>query len=307
MASGPWTSARRRPGEGEPGHLKGKALTRLVGGHVSAAGGIKQAVERGDSIGASVIQIFSNSPRSWKAAPIALAGFAGFDDAIDATGSGVRRVVSHVSYLVNIASPDPELYERSVRVLRETLVFCGSIGVSAAVLHVGSHRGTGFSARLGAISDAINGALAESRSVKLLLENSAGAGDSVGSSFAELAAIIGTVDEAYRMGVCLDTQHLFAAGCDYRDAPSTAAARIADELPAGSVQAIHLNDSKVSSGSHLDRHENLGAGNIGVDALSAFIREEPLAGADVILETPGDGNGPRREDVDLARGMVGLA
>nr|MDA8208956.1 deoxyribonuclease IV [Actinomycetota bacterium] len=216
-------------------------MTRLVGGHVSAAGGIRHAVERGDAIGASVIQIFSNSPRSWKAAPISQEGFAGFGDAMDATGSGVRRVVSHVSYLVNIASPDRELYERSLRVLRETLAFCGSIGVSAAVLHVGSHRGTGFGTRLGAISDAINSALAESRSVKLLLENSAGAGDSVGSSFAELATIIGKVDEAHRMGLCLDTQHLFAAGCDYRDEPAAAAARIADELPTGIVQAIHLN------------------------------------------------------------------
>lgn len=282
-------------------------MTRLVGGHVSAAGGIRHAVERGDAIGASVIQIFSNSPRSWKAAPISQEGFAGFGDAMDATGSGVRRVVSHVSYLVNIASPDRELYERSLRVLRETLAFCGSIGVSAAVLHVGSHRGTGFGTRLGAISDAINSALAESRSVKLLLENSAGAGDSVGSSFAELATIIGKVDEAHRMGLCLDTQHLFAAGCDYRDEPAAAAARIADELPTGSVQAIHLNDSKVQPGSHLDRHENLGAGSIGIEALAALICEEPLAKADVILETPGDGNGPRREDVDLARRMVGSA
>ncbi len=281
-------------------------MTRLVGGHVSAAGGIVRALERGDSIGASVIQIFSNSPRNWKAARIALGGFEGFGDAIDATGSGVQRVVSHVSYLVNIASPDPELYERSVRVLRETLNFCGTIGVAGAVLHLGSHRGAGFDARLGAIRDAIDDALAASESVKLLLENSAGAGDTVGSSLSDLARIVGSVQQTHRIGVCLDTQHLFAAGCDFPTATAAAARRIADELPEGSVHAVHLNDSKVLSGSHLDRHENLGAGAIGVDALAALICEDPLAKADVILETPGDGDGPRREDVDLAKRMVGL-
>ena len=279
-------------------------MTRLVGGHVSAAGGIRLALERGDLIGASVIQIFSNSPRSWKAMPVSLSGFSGFGEAMEASATGVGRIVSHVSYLVNVASPDQELYEKSLRVLSETLAFCGEIGVSAAVLHVGSHRGAGLAARFGAIRDAIDIALAGSHSVALLLENSAGAGDSVGSSFAELGAIIESVEQAERVGVCLDTQHLFAAGCDYRGSSGAVASRIADELPPGSVRAIHLNDSKVEAGAHLDRHENLGAGRIGVDALAALVCEAPFVQADVILEVPGDGQGPRRQDVELARRMV---
>ncbi len=226
---------------------------------------------------------------------------------MEATATGVKRVVSHVSYLVNVASPDDEIYQKSLRVLCETLAFCGEIGVSAAVLHVGSHRGAGLSARLGAIRNAIDLALSGSRSVALLLENSAGAGDSVGSSFADLAAIIEAVQEPERVGVCLDTQHLFAAGCDYRGSSGAAARCLAGELPSGCVRAIHLNDSKVQAGAHLDRHENLGAGQIGIDALAALICEAPLAQADVILETPGDGQGPRRQDVELALRMVGMS
>ncbi len=279
---------------------------RLVGGHVSAAGGLGKAIARGDDIGAEIVQIFSNSPRGWKAQRISLAGFEGVADAISAVATRVERVVSHASYLINLATPEADLYEKSSTLLAETMYFAGSIGISSVVLHVGSHRGAGFMAQLPQVRGAIQAALDVSEGVDLLIENSAGAGDSVGSSLEEIAAVLGGVDSGGRLGMCLDTQHLFAAGFDYLSADGVKA--FADEiysvLPAGALRCIHLNDSKVRLGAHVDRHENLGEGEIGIDALAGLVNHPLLVSTDVVLETPGDGDGPRRIDVELARSFV---
>ena len=279
---------------------------RLVGGHVSTSGGLVKALGRGDAIGAEVIQIFSNSPRGWKAQRISLGEFESISAARQSSGTGVCRVLSHASYLINLATPDPDLYEKSVRLLCETMSFGGEIGVCSVVLHVGSHRGAGFKSQLGQILAAIEMALLASSDIKLLVENSAGAGDSIGSSLEEIAEILRGVDGGNRLGVCLDTQHLFAAGFAFNGAKE--AQKIGDALDstlgAASIRCVHLNDSKVKLGSRVDRHENLGEGEIGLDALGHLLAQSVLESADIILECPGDGDGPRLQDVEVARSLL---
>ncbi len=279
---------------------------RQIGAHVSVAGGIVKALTRGDEIGTEIIQIFSNSPRGWKAQRISLGGFENVGEAIRASGTGVSRVVSHASYLINLATPDRELFVKSAALLAETLVFSGSVGISSVILHVGSHRGTGFIEQLGQVRDAIAAALEASTEVDLLLENSAGAGDSVGSTIEELAQILDLLDADDRLGICIDTQHLFAAGYDYRTPQGAASVAdlIGSTLPPGAVKCIHLNDSKVSLGARVDRHENLGEGAIGIDALAGLLNHPVFISTDVVLETPGAGDGPRRSDVELARSFL---
>ncbi|CAG4930455.1 deoxyribonuclease IV [Acidithrix sp. C25] len=280
-------------------------MTRLIGGHVSGAGGVAKAITRGEEIGAGVIQIFSNSPRGWKAQRISLNGFSDVAVAMAATSGVVSKIVSHASYLINLASPDPELYLKSKALLKETVNYCDEIGVESVVLHVGSHKGAGFDSALNQIVDAIDQALEGTKRVRLLLENSAGAGDSVGSSLSELALLVST-SQSVRVGLCVDTQHLFASGCDYTVSQEMErfSSSLAEKFKKDVIGAVHLNDSKSTCGSNLDRHENLGDGHIGLVALGQFVNSEWFRNVDLILETPGAGDGPRRSDVDLVQSMV---
>ncbi|MDA8196950.1 MAG: deoxyribonuclease IV [Actinomycetota bacterium] len=279
---------------------------RLIGGHVSAAGGIAKAIVRGEEIDASIIQIFTNSPRGWKAQRVSLNGASNVSELL-AKSSRVEKVVSHASYLVNLASPDEELLGKSRALLRESLTYCDEIGVPELILHVGSHRGSGFETVVGQVSEAIYEALDGLSSVRLLLENSAGAGDSVGRDFYELSVLIGSTGlDPERLGVCVDTQHLFAKGYDYREAGGLEelVLEIKDAGLEDRIFAIHLNDSKSPLGSKLDRHENFDDGTIGSEAIGRFISHDLFSKVDLILEVPGDGDGPRSADVVKVRGLL---
>ncbi len=278
---------------------------RLIGGHVSAAGGIAKAVARGEEIDASIIQIFTNSPRGWKAQRVSLNG-AGSVAEIIAKSSKVEKVVSHASYLINLASPEEELFGKSKALLRESLSYCDEIGVPELILHVGSHRGKGFESVITQVADAICEAFEGLNSVRLLLENSAGAGDSVGRDFYELSTLIDATNLSNeRLGVCVDTQHLFAKGYDYREIQGIE--ELTGEILAvglkDRIKAIHLNDSKSPLGSKLDRHENFDEGMIGSESIARLIVHELFSEVDLILEVPGDGDGPRRIDVEKARNL----
>ncbi len=278
---------------------------RLIGGHVSAAGGIAKAVARGEEIDASIIQIFTNSPRGWKAQRVSLNG-AGSVAEIIAKSSKVEKVVSHASYLINLASPEEELFGKSKALLRESLSYCDEIGVPELILHVGSHRGRGFESVIAQVADAICEAFEGLNSVRLLLENSAGAGDSVGRDFYELSTLIDATNLSNeRLGVCVDTQHLFAKGYDYREIQGIE--ELTGEILAvglkDRIKAIHLNDSKSPLGSKLDRHENFDEGMIGSESIARLIVHELFSEVDLILEVPGDGDGPRRIDVEKVRNL----
>ena len=282
-------------------------MSRLIGGHVSGAGGIKNALARGDEIGAEIIQIFTNSPRGWKAQPISLNGFDDISHAKRDLTTKVSKVVSHASYLINLASPEPELYAKSRALLAQTMTYASEIGVSSVVLHVGSHRGHGFNSQFNQIVEAIAQAIEIGPKTQLLLENSAGAGDSIGSTFNELGSVLQASALNCRVGVCLDTQHLFASGVEFTNdgQVEAIATQIRDQLPKDALGLIHLNDSKVACGARVDRHENIGEGFIGNAPLARLLTHSSFQDIDIVLECPGDGDGPRAIDVTQARDLFG--
>jgi deoxyribonuclease-4 len=221
-----------------------------------------------------------------------------------------RRVTStfcHATYLINLATPDPELTDKSRTCLNANLATAQGMGSDGLVLHIGSHRGSGFESALPGIVEALIEALdsveAVERPCPILLENAAGAGDTVGRSFEELALVIDKAGGDERLGVCLDTQHLWASGVAFGtlEEADQLIALVDDTVGLARLQCLHLNDSKVAFGANRDRHENIGDGTIGKPALAALIGHPALQGLPAILEVPGEGDGPRKKDVAAAR------
>jgi deoxyribonuclease-4 len=274
-----------------------------VGAHVSAAGGVDGLLQRANSLGVEAAQFFLSSPRTWKFRPIA-PSTAGETTAV-ALAQGVERLVVHASYLINLGSDDPLLATRSSDLLAAVMKAASADHLSAVVLHPGSHKGTGFDASLDRWFRGVEPGLGfASPGTKLLLENTAGGGASMGRSVDELRALLDRCARPDAVGICIDTQHLFAAGHDLRDrgVASELAAQLLSEF--GSIPVVHLNDSATELGSAHDRHANLGEGAIGLEALVDFIDHEVFRSADIILEVPGSGDGPRLEDVSLLRGAL---
>lgn len=279
----------------------------LVGGHVSSSGGILRAFDNADEIGANFVQIFTQSPRTWRASSIKDGDAELFRAKIADPACNTAGVVTHASYLINLASQDNEIFEKSKVALLHSVEIATSIGASGTVLHVGSHKGAGFDTVLGQMVSALDLALNSIEGpCPILLENTAGQGGSIGVSFEEIARIIDALGGREDIGVCLDTQHLFAAGYSFSsiDEADSLMDQFSRIIGFERLGCIHLNDSKVQLGSQRDRHENIGQGQIGYGPLSLFASHQKVIGVPLILEVPGEGNGPRRADVDLARQMV---
>ncbi|MHB1974123.1 MAG: deoxyribonuclease IV [Acidimicrobiales bacterium] len=282
-----------------------------IGAHVSSAGGLVKALDRGDALGADVVQIFTQSPRTWRSSARShdeLTSYA----AAQAAHPRVHATFCHATYLVNLAAADEALLAKSHRCLVENLVAASAIGASGVVLHVGSHRGAGIDAVLVQVVGAILGALDDASAelsyacCPVLLENAAGAGGTVGRSFAELARILDAAGDDERLGTCLDTQHLFASGGNYSTigAADSIVADLDRTTGLARLGCIHLNDSLVPLGANRDRHANLGEGEIGATALACLVSHPLLDGVPAILEVPGDGDGPRPVDVVAARALL---
>jgi deoxyribonuclease IV len=277
-----------------------------IGAHVRAGKGLVPALQHGDEIGAEVVQIFTQSPRMWKPSQYGPEVLAGYREA-QAEHPTVTSTFCHATYLINLATPDRELAAKSRACLVANLTTADGMGADGLVLHIGSHRGSGFETALSGVVDGLIEALDSVDVVAdpcpILLENAAGAGDTVGRSFEELSAVINAAGGDQRLGVCLDTQHLWASGIPFGTVGE------ADELMLlidetvglGRLQCLHVNDSKVEFGANRDRHENIGDGTIGSDGLSALLGHPDLQGLPAILEVPGAGDGPRAEDVLRAR------
>lgn len=276
----------------------------LIGAHVGRRGGPLASLQRGVEMGAEAVQLFSQSPRAWKPAPVEAAEAEAFA-ALRAAHPSVGSVTIHATYLINLANPDPVVSLRSADCLEENLAAAAVLGADAVVLHLGSHLGAGLDAVVSRLAGALVAALdGAGPGARILLENTAGAGGTIGRTWEELATVIDAAGGDERLGVCLDTQHLWASGCDF-STPSGAAGAVSaldDAVGLHRLGLMHLNDSKVPLGSNRDRHENLGRGTIGADGLAAILGHPDLQGLPAVLEVTGvAGEGPAREDLEQAR------
>ncbi len=265
----------------------------LIGSHMSIAGGVHTAFARAEEVGCRCLQLFVKSSNQWKAKPLSDEDIAQFQAEQKRTGIGPS--VAHSSYLINVGSPDPELYEKSREALMIEYKRCVQLGVDSLVFHPGAHMGTGVQAgieRIASAMDWVLGKIPDGRTW-LLLETTAGMGSHIGSTFDELKQILDRLDHADRAGVCFDTCHVYAAGYDIRTEAGyrETMGKFDNILGRSCLKAMHFNDSKFDLGTHKDRHEQLGKGFIGKDAFGFFMRDPKLATIPKILETPKDEDG----------------
>ena len=276
----------------------------LLGAHVSTAGGIHTAIDRVDAMDAQAVQVFTQSPRAWRPTNHDPANFERFKER--RAEAGIEGVLCHALYLVNLASPDDAIYEKSVASLVNTMQVACAIDADGVVFHVGSHLGAGFEAGLERALPALRLALEHcSETTWLLVENSGGAGGTIGRSIHELAAIVDGLDRHPRVGVCLASCHLWVSGVDVTDdAALDATVRDVDgRIGLDRLRALHVNDADAPLGSNRDRHANVGEGQLG-DRLAAFLGHPSLQGLPAVLEVPGrDGKGPDAEEIAKLRAL----
>lgn len=275
-----------------------------IGAHVSIAGGLPKAIENAVKIGAQCIQIFSSSPRQWSEPKHSQELIKKFIE--QRKLHQIDPVFIHAKYLINLVSDKSRLVEQSVQSLIADVRFANEIGAAGVIVHLGSHQGRGYARVKELLVDHVQQVIAKtSRQTKLVVENSAGQKGKLSSTIAEIADLFEAVSHK-RLALCLDTCHLFAAGCDVRDNGTV------DELIrqlqrfhlSEHLVAIHVNDAKDPLGSHRDRHENLGQGKIGLEGLKTFVHHEAFRSLPTIIETPGfDQKGPDEHNVDTLRSL----
>jgi deoxyribonuclease-4 len=276
----------------------------LIGAHVSPAGGPANAVARGEERACQAIQIFNQSPRQWKPTVYSDEQIAAFHEAIDASES-IDALLIHAVYLINCASEDEEIRSKSLTSLTASLRAGQALGAVGVVLHAGSalKNGGDVDKALQRAAAVIAEALKESEGCSLHLEDTAGAGGTLGRSFEELARMIDLAGGGKRLGVCLDSCHLWASGYDIASAEGLAG--VLDDFDrvvgAERLGSLHVNDSQTALGSNVDRHANLGDGEIGPAGIAAFLSEPRFDGLACIFEGPGKtGKAVEREDVENA-------
>jgi deoxyribonuclease-4 len=274
----------------------------LIGAHVSTGGGLPNAIERGQERGCESIQIFHQSPRMWRPTKYGEADFAAFREAMDA--SKVEAVIIHAVYLINCATKDKELRKKSLTSLTHALRIGDGIGARGVVLHPGSQKTDPLKPSLKRASKLIAEALKDSDSCPLLIEQTAGHKGLLARDFDQIAALIDGAGDDSRLGLCLDSCHMFAQGYDITDEAHLAA--VLDEADArigiDRLGAVHVNDAAVPLGAHLDRHANIGKGEMGKRGLSAFLSEPRFEGLPATLETPGpEKKGSSKAEVTAAK------
>ncbi|WP_355660491.1 deoxyribonuclease IV [Halomonas salifodinae] len=261
---------------------------KYLGAHVSAAGGVDQAVARAVEIGADAFALFTKNQRQWQAKPLDEATVAAFQRACRAHGFAPKQILPHDSYLINLGHPDEAGLRKSRDAFIDEFQRCEQLGLSLLNFHPGSHLKKISEAEcLSRIADSINEALSRTRGVTAVIENTAGQGTNLGWRFEHLAEIIAQVEDKARVGVCLDTCHAFAAGYDLRTAEACTATLDEFEAVVGFqyLRGMHLNDAKSGFASRVDRHHSLGQGNIGLEAFTTIMRDPRIDEIPLILET----------------------
>jgi len=273
-----------------------------IGAHLSSAGGLDKAVERAEAVGAESLQVFTQSPRTWRPTNHDPASFDRFRER--RTEVGLAGVLCHALYLCNFAAPDDDVYEKSVAALLNTMQVACAIGADGVVFHVGSHLGSGFEAGLERVVPAMEQVLELcSDETWLLMENSAGTGGTIGRSIEELATLHERLGRHPRLGVCLDSCHLYASGVDVTD--PVLLDGLLDELDSSigldRLRALHVNDSEARLGSNRDRHANILEGLLG-ERLGVFLGNARLQGLPAVLEVAGpDKKGPDEHEIRKAK------
>jgi deoxyribonuclease-4 len=278
----------------------------LLGGH--CPGGIKKALDNGHAFGMDAVQLFVQSPRAWRFPehdPSDLEAFRERREELE-----VGAVAVHALYLLNLASPKQDFYEKSVTTLRSTVKTACAIGAEAVVFHVGSHLGSGFEAALERVVPALAEALESCNDTTwLCMENTAGTGGTIGRSLEELAALYEALEGHPRLGVCLDSCHLFASGYDVTDRGELdkTLAQLDHLIGLDRLRCLHVNDSKTPLGSNRDRHDNIGEGLMG-EGLGVFLAHPKVQGLPAYLEVPGtDGHGPDAEQTKKLKALYARA
>jgi deoxyribonuclease IV len=264
-----------------------------LGAHVSIAGGADLAVLRAMELNCEAFQIFTKNNNQWRAAALK-------NDVVERfranlADSGIRPAVAHASYLINLGTSNKPLWKKSCASFETELKRCERLGVSFLVTHPGSHTGVGVERGLQNVARALNEIHARTQGYRVmtLVEHMAGQGTNLCCTFDQIAQLLEMVEDQARVGVCLDTAHLFAAGCDYRTPDKYAAVmqQIDESFGLSRVKCIHLNDSKTPLGSHVDRHEAIGKGKIGRAGFRLFLTDPRWQNIPGLIETPTDGTG----------------
>ncbi len=275
----------------------------ILGAHLSIAGGLHKSLELADKYNCNALQIFTKNSNTWKERVLKEEEIVKFRKRWKKLK--IQQIASHTSYLINIASPDRELWTKSVEALEKELFRSALLKIPMVVLHPGAHRGTGEKAGISLITAAINDVFEKTATTNtvLLLETTAGQGTQIGYRFEQLAEIAETVENKERLGFCLDTCHIFAAGYDIRDTSSyeKTLKEFNQILGLNRLFLIHLNDSKKPLGSKVDRHEHIGEGHIGGNAFRLIMNDHRLENIPKIIETPKLKEGIEQDPVNLER------
>lgn len=294
----------KRTGRGKPSGRKGPRL----GAHMSIAGGVANALLRGQHIGCDTIQIFTKNNNQWRAKPLTAQEITTYRTHRATTG--IWPVVAHDGYLINIASPKRDLYRKSLEALRTEVGRAAALDITLLIMHPGAHLGSGETDGIRRVAEALNTILEEpgNASVTLCLETTAGQGSTLGHRFEQLAAIREQTTQKHRVGVCVDTCHIFAAGYEIRGRrPYERTIRHLDDvIGLAQVKCIHLNDSQREFGSRVDRHAHIGQGHIGVEGFRLLVNDPRFRHLPMILETPKgeDSVASDRRNLALLRTLV---
>jgi len=266
-------------------------MSKFVGAHVSASGGVFNAVENAVAIGAKAFALFTKNQRQWNAKELDSETIDKFKTALQKSGILPRHILPHDSYLINLGHPELEGREKSIEAFLDEVQRCSILGLDRLNFHPGSHlKKISEDECLSNISESMNRVLDKTSGVSLVIENTAGQGSNLGWRFEHLAQIIDKVEDKSRVGVCIDTCHMFSAGYDIRtrEAYDKSWSEFDKIVGFNYLMGMHINDSKAKFGSHVDRHNSLGVGEIGIDAFKFIMNDERMDDIPLILETIDD-------------------
>jgi len=262
---------------------------------MSISGGVDKAIDRGQEVGCETIQIFTRTPRQWKMREFSQEEVEDFKRKREE--AGINPIFAHDTYLINLGSPDEELWKRSIAVLEDELARCDALGLPFLVVHPGSHVSQGEEAGLARIAEALSLVLGKKPGYRaqILLEITAGQGDTLGYSFQQLARLIELTESGERLGICFDTCHAFVAGYEIRtpEGYDTTFHELNELIGLERLKVFHLNDAKGDLGSRLDRHQHIGKGYLGLEPFRMLLNDERFRGLPMVLETP---KGPKMEE-----------